>query len=257
LSLAATITGSATGVLAPMGSSAVAHTYSATAPLSVQLHSPFFSPTVSHWGTSVIMDGRFDDDKSYVFGYGMPAAISVANAATNALMAIRLGPAVDSGIISTLGNKEIINRMQLTLRQMDIATPGLFLITLILNPSHISSAGTWVNVGGSSLAQYAVLSAGVTIFGGEQIFRFFTTPNSNAFAAGQPPVITSQGLDLVRDLGNSILGGGTDNVLNATASTPFKNIYPDGPDVLVVTAQNIDGNARNIQARLSWSEAQA
>jgi len=257
LSQAATVTGSATGTLAPLGSSAAAHTYSATAPLAVQLHSPFFSPTVSHWGTSVIMDGRFDDDKSYVFGYGMPAAISIANGATNALMAIRLGPSVDSGIISTLGNKEIINRMQLTLRQMDIATPGLFLITLILNPSYISTAGTWINVGGSSLAQYAVLSAGVTIVGGEQIFRFFTTPNGNAYAAGQPPVITSQGLELVRDLGNSILGGGTDNVLNSTASTPFKNIYPDGPDVLVVTAQNIDGNARNIQARLSWSEAQA
>lgn len=257
LSQAATVTGSATGVLAPMGSSAVAHTYSVTAPLSVQLHSPFFSPTVSHWGTSIIMDGRFDDDKSYVFGYGMPAAISIANGATNALMAIRLGPSVDSGVISTLGNKEIVNRMQLTMRQMDIATPGLFLITLILNPSHISSAGTWVNVGGSSLAQYATLPAGVTIVGGEQIFRFFTTPNNNNFAAGQPPIITSQSLELVRDLGNSILGGGTDNVLNGTASTPFKNIYPDGPDVLVVTAQNIDGNARNIQARLSWSEAQA
>jgi len=257
LSQAATVTGTATGALAPMGSSAVAHTYSATAPLSVQLHSPFFSPTVSHWGTSIIMDGRFDDDKSYVFGYGMPSAISIANGATNALMAIRLGPSVDSGVISTLGNKEIVNRMQLTMRQMDIATPGLFLITLILNPSHISSAGTWVNVGGSSLAQYAVLPAGVTIVGGEQIFRFFTTPNSNNFAAGQSPVITSQSLELVRDLGNSILGGGTDNVLNGTASTPFKNIYPDGPDVLVITAQNIDGNARNIQARLSWSEAQA
>ncbi len=27
----------------------------------------FYNPTLNHWGTSVIMDGKFDDDKSYVF----------------------------------------------------------------------------------------------------------------------------------------------------------------------------------------------
>lgn len=27
----------------------------------------FYNPTINHWGTSVIMDGKFDDDKSYVF----------------------------------------------------------------------------------------------------------------------------------------------------------------------------------------------
>jgi hypothetical protein len=28
---------------------------------------PSYSPTIAHWGTSVIMDGKFDDDKAYVF----------------------------------------------------------------------------------------------------------------------------------------------------------------------------------------------
>jgi hypothetical protein len=257
LSRAATSTGSTVVTLAPMGTTAGAHTYSATAPISVYMHSPSYAPTINHWGTSVIMDGRFDDDKSYVFGFGMPTAVTIANAVTNAIMAIRIAPSVDSGVVSVLGSKELVNHMQLTLRQMDIATAGLFLVTLILNPSSVSTATTWSNVGGSSLCQYATFAAGTTVVGGETIFRFFTNPNSAPYAANLPAQVTQQDLGLVRDLGNSILGGGTDNNLNSTAGTPFKNIYPDGPDVLVVTVQNIDGNSRAIQARLSWSEAQA
>ena len=257
LSRAATSSGSTVVTLAPMGTTATAHTYSATAPISVYMHSPSYAPTINHWGTSVIMDGRFDDDKSYVFGFGMPTAVTIANAVTNAIMAIRVAPSVDSGVVSVLGSKELVNHMQLTLRQMDIATAGLFLVTLILNPSAVSTATTWSNVGGSSLCQYATFTAGTTVSGGEQIFRFFTNPNSAPYAANLPAQVTQQDLSLVRDMGNSVLGGGTDNNLNSTAGTPYKNIYPDGPDVLVVTVQNIDGNSRAIQARLSWSEAQA
>ena len=28
---------------------------------------PTYAPTLFHWGTSVIMDGTFDDDKAYLF----------------------------------------------------------------------------------------------------------------------------------------------------------------------------------------------
>jgi hypothetical protein len=60
-------------------------------------------------------------------------------------------------------------------------------------------------------------------------------------------------LDLtqVRDLGNSILGGG----INNTVPTTQTGLYPDGPDVLYVVATTTA--AANIQARLSWKEAQA
>jgi hypothetical protein len=39
-------------------------------PILVELSQPTFAPTISHWGTSVIMDGRFDEDKSLIFTYG-------------------------------------------------------------------------------------------------------------------------------------------------------------------------------------------
>jgi hypothetical protein len=54
-------------------------TYSATAPVAVELHSPSFSPTISHWGTSVIMDGRYDDDKSFVFTQGMTSTLAMSH----------------------------------------------------------------------------------------------------------------------------------------------------------------------------------
>jgi len=53
----------------------------------------------------------------------------------------------------------------------------------------------------------------------------------------------------VRDLGNSILGGGT--TLTTTG------VYPDGPDTLHIVARNIGAASATVFARLSWTEAQA
>ena len=63
----------------PMGaSSAQAFTYASTAPVAVELAYPSFGPSISHWGTSVIMDGRYDDDKSLLFTYGQNAPTTIA-----------------------------------------------------------------------------------------------------------------------------------------------------------------------------------
>ena len=253
MNYSSTIAGTATLILAAMGSGAVAHTVTATAPLSVQLHAPFFAPTISHWGTSIIMDGRFDDDKSYLFTNGMTSALAVASGVSNALMGIRLGPSVDSGVTGLLGAKEIINRMQLTLRNMSTLSNGQFLISFVLNPAYISgTTPSWSNLGGSSLVQYINFTAATTIVGGEVVYAFYTDN-----AGGTNFSKTDADLGLVRDLGNSIIGGGTDNLLNSSSATPYKNIYPDGPDVIIIIARNIDSASKNIQARISWSEAQA
>jgi hypothetical protein len=218
---------------------AATFTYSATAPISVEMHSPQHSANVGHWGSSVIMDGRYDDDKSFLFTAGMPTALSVAAGATNALLSVRLAPSVDSGLTGLLGARELINRMQLTLRELGLLSGGTFLISLILNGR--VSAGTYAAAGGSSLSQVCFHAAATTITGGETIYSFFVTNG----------IITKE-LTLVRDLGNSILGGGT--VL--TAPTTVNNVYPDGPDLVIVAARNV-GITTTISARLSWSEAQA
>jgi hypothetical protein len=235
-----------TGGIALGTSTATTFTYSATAPTLVESYAPGQASTISHWGSSVIMDGRFDDDKSFVFVAGMRNSISnIAAGATQPLISIRPSPCVDSGLSGILGQREIINRMQMVLRQVDAYTTGsgmTFLITLRLNGR--VSGGTFGNAGGSSLSQVAFHTSGQTIVGGEDIFGFFTTT----------PGVTSEELTLVRDLGNSILGGGNSfNVPNT-----FANVYPDGPDMITICATNVTAVTTNsINARISWTEAQA
>ena len=218
---------------------------SGTNPIAVEQHSPLYSSTISHWGTSVIMDGRFDDDKSYVFTKGMVTTLPVAGNVTNAVMSIRVAPSVSNGIVgSTLGIRELVNRMQLVLRQLDVFSNGSFLMTCILNGVTNSATPNWQSVGGSSLCQYIFHTSGTTVQGGETVFGFYL--NNSGATAGST---TQQELNLVRDLGTSILSGGT-----LIANT---GIYPDGPDVITITATNLSGSSGNLQARLSWTEAQA
>ncbi len=244
LSDTATASGSISAIFAPLGQTAQAFTYSATAPISVELHSPQFAPTISHWGTSVIMDGRYDDDKSFVFTSGTTTALSVGSNATNVLMSFRVAPVVHNGIVgSQIGQRELINRMQMVLRQLDLFSNGQFLCTLVLNGT--PSAGAWTNVGGSSLAQYINHAATTTITGGEVIYGFYL----NSAGGTTNYTATSESLELVRDLGNSILGGGTTAVAGS--------IYPNGPDIVSVVVRNLTGTASNVFGRLSWTEAQA
>ena len=232
-------------VFSPMAGAAQSFTPTATAPVAIELHAPLFASTISHWGTSVIMDGRFDDDKSYVFTRGMSTTLAIATGASNAVMSLRIAPSVSNGTSGTsLGIREIVNRMQMVLRQLGVFSNGNFLITLILNGTVSSATPNWLNVGGSSLAQYIFHTTGTTVTGGEAIYGFFlNTTGTGTYTA------SSQDLSLVRDMGTSILGGGL-----AAANV---GVYPDGPDVVTVVAQNIGTSSGNIFARMSWTEAQA
>jgi hypothetical protein len=234
------------------GSAGTAFSFSNTAPIQVSLFPNQFSSTVSHWGSAVIMDGRYDDDKSFIFQAGQNTALANLGAgASAALLSIRLAPSVDSGITGVLGARDLINRMQLTLRQMDIVATGtaaIFRVELVLN-GRIggSGAGAFASAGGSSLAQiatHATASPFTTVTGGETILSFFV----------YTPSVVQQDLNLVRDLGNSILGGG----LNNTVPTSTVNLFPDGPDVVTIRVTNVSAVATStIASRLSWTEAQA
>jgi hypothetical protein len=213
-----------------------------TAPVMVELYSPQNASTISHWGSSVIMDGRYDDDKSFLFNFGQNTQATYATAGQRyPVFSIRLAPSVDNGNTGLLGAREIINRMQLSPNTCDVyATVAPVRVELILNGR--VSTGTFAPVGGSSLAQYATHGNTATISGGESISTFFVGIGG----------VSTQELSLVRDIGNSILGGG--NTL--TAPTTPSNIYPDGPDIITVCVTPLAINA-SVAARLSWKEAQA
>jgi hypothetical protein len=247
LSQAATAT-NPTVIAAPMGAtSGQTFTYSATDPVAVELAYPTYGPSISHWGTSVIMDGRFDDDKSLVFTYGQNVITNIIAGGTKALLSIRVAPSVDNGIAATFGQRELINRLQLVLRSIGISIrggTGNILIRAFLNAVP-STATSWTNAVGnvaglqnSSLAQIADYGGGsTTVTGGEITAGLFSSGTSTL------------DLSTVRDLGNCILGGG-----GATSNT---GIYPDGPDTLTITVTNVGTAPVDVTARISWTEAQA
>ena len=308
---------------------AVAKTFifNASQPISVEQAFPTYSASMSHWGTSVIMDGRFDDDKSLLFTFGQTQYINIPTSASvtetvsgtigskiltvptsttnykvgmvvsdnttgfqngstilsiapntpsgsttitlslsltqnvtsqnitfsggnsRALFSIRVAPSVDNGIAANFGQRELINRMQLTLRTLGVTTKtpdSNMLVTAILNgvPSGSTAYQNAVRnstvLYNSSLAQFADYQnsqSTIVVTGGEVTGGFYVQGTD------------SIDLDTVRDLGNSILGGG-----GLSTST---NVYPDGPDVLTIVVTNLSATAIDVLGRIGWSEAQA
>lgn len=237
-----------------------------TAQVSVQCLQNTCAPVVSHWGVSVIMDGRYDDDKSIIFTAGMNRYLSVAAGTARPLIAVRIAPSVDSGTGRNFGIREVINRMQLTLRAVGLYSQGQFLVEGILNPQTITGTGAtytfptnWqtVPVGSGSLAQvvyfdgteaYNATPATPTgsFTGGDRIFAAYTENSGGVnFSA------TRIDLQDVRDLGTSILSGDG-------AAGNINPGYPVGPDILLIAVRNLaaTGNS-SIAARISWTEAQA
>lgn len=232
-----------------------------TEQVSVQYAYNDCAPIVSHWGVSVIMDGRYDQDKEIRFTAGMLRYLRIANGETRPLLMIRISPSVDGGYGRNFGIRELVNRMQLTLKELSIYSQGTFLIEGILNPATITGGG-WTNtsswqtdaVGSGSLAQVYYFNnsgstggntnaTGVTV-GGDRIFGTYTE-----FGGGTRQFNnTNVELTDVRDLGTSIISG--------DGSNP-NWCYPNGPDVLLITARNIGTETYSIACRISWTEAQA
>jgi len=321
-SAAATTTNPTDVIFVPMGSTTgLAFANIATQPVSIEPAFPTYSASVSHWGTAVIMDGTFDNDRSLIYTFSqsqkktIPASktlagrtatgtlgantivissavdvvtgmsitaagfispntvvtdingttltlsqpliasmpgetgVSLIGGNTKALFSIRLAPSVDNGISANFGQREIINRMQLQLDSVGVltSTPDSNLVVTAIINGVPSSATPWTNaiknstvVTNSSLAQIADYAGNddVIILGGEQTGGFYVQGTS------------SIDMTSIRELGNSILGGG--------AGTAKTSIYPDGPDVLSIVVTNLNTtDSVDVFGRLGWFEAQA
>jgi hypothetical protein len=210
------------------------------------------APNIYHWGTSVIMDGGYDDDRSIQFAYARQTSITTIAAGTSvAVLSVRLAPSVDNSITGQFGVREIVNRMQLQMRSMGLVASTSVQVLGILNPSSfggttnpvLPDAWTYTSVvtqiGSGSLAQIIDHTGNTTtVTGGEQIFGFVTGAAGDTYDISQ-----------VRDLGNSIVSG------NGSARTPG---FPNGPDILTIVVRNNNAAAATItNLRLSWTEAQA
>ena len=162
------------------------------------------------------------------------------------LISIRLAPSVDTGTPGFLGEREIINRMQLILQQVGILSTHATEVRLILNGQ--LSTNAWSRVTNPSLSQLLLHSTEDSISGGSTIYSFRASGGTGT--ADRTQVLTFQDLGEVATLGNSIMGG--------------DNVFPDGPDVLTIAVvltedpSTVSGtNPFVVSGRISWSESQA
>ena len=318
---------------------------------------PSYVPSLFHWGTSVIMDGRFDDDKAYLFTaasnslsftngdsntattnaassliynynwqtreydfyvripfastdadkfssgtalytanneltgelidyvdysgssvrvhiyvgsnrrYWQPPAVypsvpqsTVVNIGAPAaggddvdllnevpLISIRLAPSVDNNLTGSVGQRDIINRMQLQLKQFGITLSHDCNVDLILNGG--SSNLSFENVPSPSLSELVKHKSGDRIVGGTKIFSLRASGGTENAAGKRLSNTTDFDLSQITDLGNSVLGG--------------DGTFPNGPDVLTIAIVPIDTSEINadtpltVSSRITWTESQA
>lgn len=202
------------------------------------------SPTLSHWGSALVCDGNFDQDRGYIFNY-QRANVSVSATPTTAFL-LRLAPSVSNSAVGDLGSKDLLNRSQVLLNAIAVTTynsnagTGAIIVEGVLNPKNFSTA-TWVslnleNQGGQpSLAQVAQMitwSTGTSALPGEQVFAFSAYKDS------------ADRLDLteLKELTNSPFGG--------------VGAYPNGPDTLAINIRTTQ-NQSSATVLIRWGEAQA
>ena len=248
------------------GASATTHSEGA----GVELVSLTATPSMSHWGSSYIIDGNFDLDRGYAFSFTKKDVTIGANA--TAIFGLRLAPSASSGSVGDLGVRELLNRAQLLLESIDIVAPDVtagslianssIIISGVLNPSNYYNATTWAPLnnalygnqpsftqisstpeftGGIDGAgdQIGVSGWGQEAIAGEKIFEFIASPGER----------TSQDLSMIKELTQSAIGG--------------RGTFPNGSDTLYINVGLLPeflGNSAtlgNVSVTLRWGEAQS
>jgi hypothetical protein len=199
-------------------------------------------PSLTHWGSALLMDGQFDSDRGYFFNYSN-TAVTVANTRDSASIAfmIRLAPSVSNGIVGDIGDRDLLNRAQLLLQKLEVTSNVNLNVTGILNPTGVTLGPSgWQNVNSAALGSqpsFTQIAVGVTgtPVPGETIFSTIVQANNQ------------NNLDLsgLKEMCNSVIGG--------------KQSYPDGPDILCIQVKNLAtvSITPSVQVNLFWTEAQA
>lgn len=210
---------------------------------SVILLNTTCAPTISHWGSAVIVDGGFDEDRGYLFNITR-FTITIASSTTQTVLLFRPAPSVSNTIAGALGEREVLNRSQLLLKEISVVSSRQCEVAGILNPANIPTNTVWTSVNvqpvGSTTAYQPSFAQYNTTFttpptGGELLFRFIVPAN----AAGR----SEQDLTQIKEINNSIIGGDL--------------TYPDGPEVLAIVVANQINQAATLDIALKWTEAQA
>ena len=164
--------------------SAATHEYNT----GVVLVSNTISPIISHWGSAFLTDGRFDEDRGYIFSY-TSTGVSITTTKQTAFL-IRLAPSVSNAIVGDLGDRELLNRAQLLLKSVAITSDGFtgstpitggIVIEGVLNPSNYPTDPTLISWSGlQSLASGGQPSFAQIAPGGSVTWSAATQTNATA-----------------------------------------------------------------------------
>lgn len=163
------------------------------------------------------------------------------------LISIRLSPSVDSGLTGRLGERDVINRMQMSLKSVGASTTHDIELRLILNAQ--LNNNNWIAAGIPSLAQILVHNDSDTVTTGVSIFNFRASGNSPSATGLRTANTFSADISTILALGNAILGG--------------NGAFPDGPDILTLAATPLSTSGITVNSpfsvagRITWSESQA
>lgn len=233
-----------------------------------------FSPSLFHWGASVIMDGQFEDDKAYLFSAASDTTYLLDQKEDGdedqanrvyPMLSIRLAPSVDAGVKGNIGTRDLINRMQLQLKAISVTLSDgsssigsdtswqsqdpkkSCTVRLILNGD--LSSPSWVDTPSPGLSQVVYHTP---MQDDDEFAKIIDRVNNGInlleFRANANTT-TEQILGEVATLGNSIMGG--------------DYTYPNGPDTLtiaVIPDHTYTSSSRQYticSTRITWTESQA
>ena len=244
-----------------VGGAAVAHAAANPATQTsntVTLVSSTCCPSLTHWGSAILMDGEFDQDRGYLFNYQINATgVTIGPGTSLDLFMLRLAPTVSNGIVGDMGVRELLNRAQLLLQRLDVWAQsgtigqGNIVVSGILNPSFTTTnlipTANWNAINSIANGSQPSFTQVFTAFSGAGLGSYIAGSGERVFSticnAGAQYSID---LSNLKELANGIIGG--------------RNFYPDGPDTLLIRVTNTSASGVNItqySLNLFWSEAQA
>ena len=201
---------------------------------NITLH-PTSADAIAAGGTNRI-DITSQGNAQYTFNlFPLGSLNNTSGANYQPLLSLRLSPSVSEGLTGKLGDRDVINRMQLRTKELAIQTTQLVDVKVLINP-RLNNLN-FVTVPSPSLTQVIAHTANDTVSGGVQVYNFRAAGQNGAEQS------TTVALDELFELSNSILGG--------------DSVFPDGPDILTIAVARLTGNTTLSSAKLTWTEAQA